>query len=47
MDPTGIVTNLAAYEIPALWPKGCPDVKVFLGELVPPPNSFIKTGPCV
>lgn len=32
MDPTSIVTNLAAYEILALWPKECPDVKVFLGD---------------
>lgn len=47
MDPTSTVTNLAAYEILALWPKECPDVKVFSGELFPPPNSFIQTGPCV
>lgn len=41
MDPTGTVTNLAASAIPALWPKKCPDIKIFLGEFFPPPSSFI------
>lgn len=37
----GTATNLAAYEILALWLKECPDVKIFLGEHIPPPNYFI------